>query len=200
MTAPAGPPIEPVLPLLWPPGFETRGTELYAVLDGARDPRIHELVGASELAWRCLYAGRLPAELLEVAPYLVHVRPDAAFTHTLLTAGWGQAWGIWLVSAAPFDELRRHLRRFLQAKDERGRQLLFRYYDPVVLAAFLPTCTPAELAELFGPIDAFLVETEVTGEVAELWFDGAALRTRIRTAAAIQPASTGPAIAPPDTR
>jgi hypothetical protein len=194
-------PAEQIMPLLWPPGFETRGTELYAVLDGARDPRIHELVGISELARRCLYAGRLPAELLEVAPYLVHLQPDTAFTRTLLAAGWGHAWGIWLVSAAPFEQLRRHLRRLLQVKDERGRQLLFRYYDPIVLAAFLPTCTAAELAELFGPIDAFLVETEVEGEIAELWFDGTALRTRTRAADPVgHAASTGPAIAPPDTR
>jgi hypothetical protein len=171
---------EPLLPLLWPPGFETRGTALYAILDGARDPRIHELVHASELAWRCLYAGRLPAELLEVAPYLVQLSPDAAFTRTLLAAGWGHAWGIWLVSAAPFDELRRHLRRFLQVKDEHGRRLVFRYYDPIVLTAFLPTCTAPELAELFGPIDAFLVETDAAGKVTELWFDGTALRTRCR--------------------
>lgn len=170
---------EPLIPLLWPPGFETRGTGLYAVLDGARDPRIHKLVNASELAWHCLYAGRLPAALLEVAPYLVQVQPDTAFLRTLLVAGWGRAWGIWLISAAPLDELRRHLRRFLQVKDERGRLLLFRYYDPIVLTTFLPTCTAAELAELFGPIDAFLVES-AAGKVTELWFDGTALRTRNR--------------------
>jgi hypothetical protein len=171
---------ESLLPLLWPPGFETRGTALYAVLDGARDPQIHALVSTGDLAWRSLYSGQLPAALLAVAPHLVELRPNADLTRILLISGWGRAWGIWLVSSAPLDDVRRHLRRFLKVSDERGRQLLFRYYDPIVLTAFLPTCTASELAELFGPIDAFLVESATTRELTELWFDDTALRTRTR--------------------
>ena len=38
--------------------------------------------------------------------------------------------------ALPVDELRRHLRRFLLVKDESGRQLYFRYYDPRVLRLY----------------------------------------------------------------
>ena len=88
-----------------------------------------------------------------------------------------------MVSAAPFEEIRRHLRRFLRVKDERGRRLLFRYYDPIVLAAFLPTCTAAELAEVFGPIDAFLVETVGPDcDLTEIRFDGVVLHTKIRAA------------------
>lgn len=58
--------------------------------------------------------------------------------------------------------------------------MLFRYYDPIVLAMFLPTCTAAELGELFGPIDAFLIEAGSGAEITELRFDGFALHTRIR--------------------
>jgi hypothetical protein len=107
--------------------------------------------------------------------------PHAAFTRAILAHGWGRAWGIWLICAAPLEEVRRHLRRFLRVRDESGRHLLFRYYDPVVLAMFLPTCTPAELRELYGPIDAFLVEADHGSAVRELRFDGAALRTCVRS-------------------
>ncbi|MBC7976712.1 MAG: DUF4123 domain-containing protein [Myxococcales bacterium] len=169
---------QPMPPRIWPADFATRGTEVYAILDGARDPRIHQLVASSELTWRCLYAGALPAEVLEVAPYLAHVRPNSTLTRALLSTGWGCAWGIWAMSAAPFDELRRHLRRFLRVRDESGRRLLFRYYDPVVLAAFLPTCTTRELGELFGPIDVFIVEAGTGTETIEYRFDGSALRER----------------------
>lgn len=171
-----------ILALLWPPDFAWRGTAIYAVLDGARDRRVHRMVRSSELPWRCLYAGAIPDELLEVAPYLVHVRPGGRLTSEVIAAGWGQAWGIWLVSPAPFDEIQRHLRRLLRVRDERGRRLLFRYYDPVVLSAFLPTCTVAELAELYGPIDAFLVEAGAGSGVTEYRFDGAALHERTRAA------------------
>jgi hypothetical protein len=170
-----------ILQLLWLAEGARRGTQLYAVLDGACDIRIHRMIEASELAWRCLYAGTLPRELREVAPYLVHARPQAVATRELVTAGWGRAWGIWLVSAAPLDEVYRHLRRFLRVQDPRGRGLLFRYYDPLVLGAFLPTCTADQLAALFGPIDAFLVEhgeASAGPELVELRFDGGALHTR----------------------
>jgi len=171
---------EQILQLMWPADFVTRGTEIYAVLDGARDHRIHQMIASSDLEWRCLYAGALPAELLKVAPYLVHMRPQASFTRETISAGWGHAWGIWMISAAPFEDLRRHLRRFLRVHDESGRRMLFRYYDPIVLAMFLPTCTAAELGELFGPIDAFLIEAGSGAEITELRFDGFALHTRIR--------------------
>lgn len=171
---------EQIAQLLWPPELATRGAEIYAVLDGAQDRRIHLQVRSSPLAWRCLYAGVLPTELLAVAPYLVHMQPDAAFTRETIAMGWGRAWGIWMVSAAPFDELHRHLRRFLKVRDEAGRRMLFRYYDPIVLASFLPTCTVAELAELYGPIDAFLLETESAAAVSELRFDGVELHARVR--------------------
>ncbi len=175
--------VDQIVPLLWPADFALRGTEVYAVLDGARDRRIHDMVRASDHAWCCLYGGTLPAELLEVAPYLVHTEPHTAFTRELIAAGWGRAWGIWMISAAPFDDLRSHLRRFLRVQDEAGRRRLFRYYDPVVLAGFLPTCTTAQLAELFGPIDAFLVEASAEAELAELHFDGRDLHARTRRAA-----------------
>jgi hypothetical protein len=181
-----------ILQRLLPVDFATRGTELYAVLDGARDRRIQHRVETSQLAWRCLYTGAIPAELREVAPYLVHMPPQAAFTRATLACGWGHAWGIWLICAAPFDELHRHLRRFLRVRDEAGRRLLFRFYDPVVLEMFLPTCTPAELAELYGPIDAFLVETSAGAAIRELRFDGTALGTRVHALAPVPAADLPP--------
>ena len=169
-----------ILRLLWPADFHLRGTELYAVLDGARDIRIHRMLGSSEVASRCLYAGVLSQDLREVGPYLVHAQTHAALTRQIIATGWGEAWGIWIVSAAPFDDLYRHLRRFLRVRSG-GRPLLFRYYDPVVLDSFLPTCTADELATLFGPIDAFLVERGPARQVVELRFDGVGLRTHVRT-------------------
>jgi len=170
------------LQLLWPPDLALRGTETYAVLDAARDPLIHTIVPSSDATWRCLYAGALAPELRAVAPYLVHMPPHAPFARETVALGWGRAWGIWLVSAARFDDLCRHLRRLLRVQDETGRRLLFRFYDPVVLATVLPMCTTAELAEVFGPIDMFLVEASSGLALTELRFDGSALITTVRTA------------------
>jgi hypothetical protein len=121
---------------------------LYAVLDGARDRHIRGFALDSHAPCWCLYRGELPAALENAAPWLLRLTPGSAYTST-----------------APSRELRRHLRRFLLARTEAGRKLLFRYYDPRVLRIYLPTCTPAELATFFGPISAFAAPGEKPGTV-----------------------------------
>jgi len=59
------------------------------------------------------------------------------------------------------------LREFLRVRDESGKRLIFRYYDPRVLRVYLPTCWPAELDTFFGPISAFITEGEDPGEILE---------------------------------
>jgi hypothetical protein len=55
--------------------------------------------------------------------------------------------------------LRQHLRTFLRVTNQRGRRLIFRYYDPRVMRVYLPTCMPAELRSVFGPIRCYLMES-----------------------------------------
>ena len=130
---------------------------LWGILDGARDASIF---GKVETARRqcCLYAGALPWQLQMTAPYLVELPVDA-FTRSLLRAGWGNSWGIFFLSEAPMETLRRHLRTFLRVADQRGRYLIFRYYDPRVMRVYLPTCQPSELRAVFGPIRCYLMES-----------------------------------------
>jgi hypothetical protein len=63
-----------------------------------------------------------------------------------------------LRSAASMDELAEHFAGMIRARLPEGREVLFRFYDPRVLRAYLPTCTTAELDAVFGPVDAFLIE------------------------------------------
>ena len=61
-------------------------------------------------------------------------------------------------------DLRSHLRRFLIVLDEdTGKKLYFRFYDPRVLRAFLPTCSKIQVADMFGEIGMFLLEGEDAG-------------------------------------
>lgn len=150
-------PQERLIEALWPAGDDGHA---FAVLDGARDPRVHAMVTASPLPHRCLYIGALPTPLARAAPWLVQLSRESPATRTILSAAWGKSWGILARARVPLPELHRHLRRFLRVRDERGRTLLFRYYDPRVFRVYLPTCTEDELAQVFGPVETYLMEAE----------------------------------------
>jgi hypothetical protein len=141
--------IRKVKKVLWPEE-SLRPVNVWAVLDAARDNRIHDLVSRCYRENCCLLAGDLTPQLERSAPYLLHVSPRDSVTDSLLELGWGDAWGVFLQSDTSIGTLRRHLRTLLRVEDESGRYLLFRYYDPRVLRVYLPTCRPGELKTIFG--------------------------------------------------
>lgn len=161
---------------LWPadapPSMKT-----WAILDAARDPRIYDAIARSDRENVCLFAGRLTTQLKLASPYLVQLARDDRLTAFVLDHGWGNAWGVFLRSNASTETLRRHFRKFLRVTDEKGRRLLFRYYDPRVLRIFLPTCLPDELTTIFDAVDRFLVEAETGDRMIEFQFTGWKLDT-----------------------
>jgi hypothetical protein len=134
--------------------------DLYAIVDGARDRRIHALLTSAQLPFASLYAGRLAPPLERAAPYLVRLDRSAVFTLDLLAHGWGRSWGLFADSTASFDETLHHLRTLVRVQVPGGDRLLFRYYDPRVLRVYLPTCTRGEAGELFGPLARIRCEAE----------------------------------------
>ena len=166
---------------LWPeglPGF----TKVFTIVDGAQDQRIYGAVDGSRQDRCCLpsvdrrWGGQdLPWQLLMTSPYLVELDPDEQFTHYLLRNGWDRHWGIFFHSDADMQKVRRHFRDLLVVRDEKGRKLMFRYYDPRVLRAYLPTCLPGELRTIFGPVNVYLVPGDDPETVIQFRFDGARL-------------------------
>jgi hypothetical protein len=166
--------LKQILDALWPTG--QRGYEkIYVVLDGARDQKIYGAVVGTYLRNCCLYSGDLPSQAKLAAPYLVELERDDAFTRYIINKGWGESWGIFFRSPESMERIRRHLRGFLVVKDEKGRRLLFRYYDPRVLRVYLPTCVTRELQTVFGPINRFVVEGEEEDELLRFDFDRTSL-------------------------
>jgi len=147
---------------LWQDETSSTSSQVYALLDGARDARIVQMVYGSGQDYACLYTGKLSLQLQAAAPYLVHLSPGSRFTRELFRHGWGRSWGVFAVAPpeVTLDALRRHFRTLLRVRDELGRNLVFRFYDPRVLRIYLPTCTAAETKTVYGPTTAFLVEDE----------------------------------------
>lgn len=170
-----------VLDALWPPGLPAR-MAVFAIVDGARDERIHAAVVGTMLFKDCLYSGDLPWQLQMSAPYLIQLERDDRFTRYLVETGWGSSWATFLRTEASIKQLRRHLREFLRVRDEAGKRLIFRYYDPRVLRIYLPTCWPAELDTFFGPVTAFITEGEDQGEILEFRNERGKLATAVSSA------------------
>ncbi|MFO0761045.1 MAG: DUF4123 domain-containing protein [Byssovorax sp.] len=134
---------------------EAERGRLYAITDAARDDRILELLQESVEEHRSLYEGVEGEAMSHIAPYLVGpLGPGSSLLEALLTEGWGNRWGIYLVCPLPFREIRRHFRHFLMVEvEETGERLYFRFFDPECLRIFLPTCSPRQISELRGPIE-----------------------------------------------
>ena len=146
---------------------------LYAVLDACDEPRVPARVRAirPERA-ASLYRGAAAEELAAIAPWLVRV--DAELLEWIAGTIWADPWGIFAVTDAGFDALRTHFRKFLLVNGPEGEPWYFRFYDPRVLARFLPTCDAAQLTDFFGPVSAYgWTEHETYGVVLarQAWFD-----------------------------
>jgi hypothetical protein len=156
-------------------------TEVYVILDAARDDQIYDAAISQGPNCICLYSGKIAPELAKVAPYLVKLKKEAAFTESILRNGWGQSWGIFLQSAASVEEVRKHLHGLLTVRDEEGNKIIFRYYDPRVFRVYLPTCNASELTTVFGPVDAFMVEARDSSVLTEFRKEADALKTEQRS-------------------
>jgi hypothetical protein len=107
--------------------------------------------------------------MLWVAPYLVKLSADGEFFNWLLS-GWGQSLGVFVVvnEALELRGLRRHFRNLETVNGPAGEKYFFRYYDPRVLSRFLKTCDSAQLAEMFGPVRRFCMESNSASEVEQI--------------------------------
>jgi uncharacterized protein DUF4123 len=157
--------------------------KLFAVLDGARDSRVFGAVDASHEDKHCLYSGErhwpgndISWDLIGVAPYLVELEKGDDLTHFVLRNGWNHDWGIFCHSEAGIATLRAHFRSLLIVRNEQNRKMMFRYYDPRVLRAYLPTCTPAELKAVFGPVTTFVIAGDDPATAIQYSIEGSTLR------------------------
>ncbi|HTU63568.1 MAG TPA: DUF4123 domain-containing protein [Polyangiales bacterium] len=145
--------------------YEPEGTELFAVLDGARSTEIYRNLQLSTLEYESLFSGRLSDKLRAASPFVVRLLPDDPFMDFLIEQGWGKSFGIFLSWKGGLTSLRRHLRTLLRVRAESGRYLFFRFYDPRVLRQFLPTCSAEQLGLVLGKIRRVDLEAADGGEL-----------------------------------
>lgn len=161
---------------LSPKLFGDDGAGVFAVLDGASVPGLPQALFEMKPEHECLYRGELAPDMAAVAPYLVRLLAESEFTKWVVEQGWGKHWGIFAASRADLRALRQHFRAFTTVYDEAGKPMYFRFYDPRVLRTYLPTCNPQELATVFGPVAAYLLEGEEPASMLKFRFEAGALK------------------------
>lgn len=145
-----------LVPRLW---SSSTALHTFTVLDGAsNDGLLNVLYGDKRPKFECLFTGELAPDMAYVAPYLAELQEGSDFAHWAVEGGWGNHWGLFVLSQVELPELWRHLRALTKIFDPEGSPMYFRFYDPRVLRQFLPTCDVDQLQAIFGPVDKFILE------------------------------------------
>lgn len=147
-----------------------------------------------------LYKGRSEEALVDFAPYLFNFAGQTDFADWFFANGWGQSWGLFIDSVAPGPAVYQHLRQFLMIQTDAGKALYFRFYDPRVLRLFLPTCTPAQLQSLFGPIRCFMLEDEAPDTGLYFWLEAGTLQTGRVSRSELERAANGESLILPNAQ
>lgn len=131
----------------------------YALVDAAQDSTLFPLIRRSR-AQECLFSGDLAPVLAAASPYLVAVDESEPLLAAWKKDGAGKYWGILVESDLAFDALRRHFKKFLNARLPDGTIALFRFYDPRVFNTYIRACTAEERAPWFDGVRQYSVEGE----------------------------------------
>lgn len=119
------------------------GIHAYAVLDGAMIAGLEDVLAVADLRHDCLFRGVARVEWGPVAPWLVRLERDNTFVRALFTRTpgdlpwhyWMRGPGVYLGTAAPFDAVLAHLRRFTRLRDPQDQWFYFRFWERHVLPA-----------------------------------------------------------------
>jgi hypothetical protein len=135
------------------------GSQVFALLDAARDTGVLDLLAHSDTPYACLYKGQAAETYRAYAPYLLQLRRNSRTLERLLLNAWGAGIGYYFGSSQPPESVHTHLRKFLFVELADRRKAYFRFYDPRVMRAYLPTCNGQELDHwLRDTLDWFVLE------------------------------------------
>jgi len=161
-------------------------SELFAVIDAARDEALYNLIH-DEPTPDCLFRTEVRSPVGRNSPYLLEVDPASPLMKAWSARGRGQNWGLFVRSPLPRERLLQRLRTFNMAQLPDGRTVLFRWWDPRVFRVYLPTCEGQELSPWFNGVEEYLCENEEGDGVQSYRWNAAAwaLQTRPATFPAI---------------
>lgn len=141
--------------LLW----AEEGARVHAVIDGSRvEGLAAKLASADVLGWDGLWRGALPEARAAVAPYVVELTWESAFTDWLLGKAGLElgAWGVLAVGSVSLLDVRELGRRLLQVETPDGDTHELVWYDPDLWTELLPRLSGSQCADAFGALSSWV--------------------------------------------
>lgn len=138
------------------------GVRVHAVIDGRVVPDIAAMLGKADIAgWDCLQRGALSAEAAARAAYLAELKPQSPFTDWLLDVATPTypGWGVLSASTQALLPVREHCRALSEVRMPDGERRRWRWWDPEVVRALLPTLLASQLDEFFALGQTIVVPT-----------------------------------------
>ncbi len=141
-------------------------TPRFAVIDGSQVTDIAALLRQADLSARALFLEQADPAIVAAGPFLAPV--DGTRLDRLLQIPGIEAACVFWGGAVAEPVLFRHLRslnlaRIPAAEGAAPEMVLFRHYDPAVIAVILPVLRPAQRARMFGPMQSMALSTPDTG-------------------------------------
>jgi len=149
--------------------WTVREEQLLVMLDGAQIPNLHLMLRELNIQNLPLFRESPEENILHVTPYIARFSPSEIFLHWMTMNPTVLETALFCTSVQPLEQTHAHLRRFLLVKDDTGRQMYFRFWDPRVIEPFLKSGTPEERRWFCGPVRSlayydkprFLAESKV---------------------------------------
>jgi len=133
--------------------FARERGRVHAVVDARAVPGLPALLQESDTGgWDCLERGALSADAMRQAAYIVELKPAAPFTDWLLAEATVNfpGWGLAMPSQQPLLAMREHCRGLDDVVMPDGQRRPWRWYDPELLVALLPSFSAQQHDELFA--------------------------------------------------
>ena len=130
---------------------------IFAIIDGAAEcgtvEELYTYCNASLSSkdspprFRSLLSGKNERSIGQFGPIIIEFDHHLGLLESIISKGWGHAWGFAFSSNKKFEKLRSHFANFLTAKLPDNREVYFRFYDPNILDTLLtaPNQTTSDL-------------------------------------------------------
>lgn len=123
-----------------------------------------------------LFKGTKDEVLENVSPWIFRIENN--FSEVINNeSGLSLVGSVFIECDSGMEAIVRHLQQFIYQVIN-GREYFFRFWDGRVLKKFLPTCSPVQLKEIFGPLKIFATDSESPEHVAEFLYENGFLITR----------------------